>query len=215
MSALPNLTNCGLVGLQAIPYGLHMCHFYERRDDLASALVPYFIAGLHNNERCIWTTADPLDVAGAEEELRKAGLDLPAVNGALTIRDHADWFGPAESWKPEDMVGRWLEEERRALADGYSGLRISENASFVTPANWSVFMAYEELMDRELPMRRTITLCSYRLAQCAAIDLLDVARRHHCMLDQAEPGWQVVTARNRDLGSLIASAATPAGFASA
>ena len=94
MSSLPNLTDCGLDGVNAIPYGVHMCHFYEGREDLAAALVPYFSAGLRKNERCIWITSDPLDVAGARDALRKSWLDVDSAvrEGALVIRDHADWY---------------------------------------------------------------------------------------------------------------------------
>jgi two-component system, sensor histidine kinase PdtaS len=67
-------TECGLPGLATIPYGVHMCHFYETRAELAAALVPYFVAGLRKQERCIWITAQPLDAAAAAAELRDAGL---------------------------------------------------------------------------------------------------------------------------------------------
>ena len=41
MSARPHFTDCGLQGIKAVPYGIHMCHFYQQREDLAAALVPY------------------------------------------------------------------------------------------------------------------------------------------------------------------------------
>jgi len=40
-----NLTDCGLPGIRNIPYGVHMCHFYRGREELAAVLVPYFAAG--------------------------------------------------------------------------------------------------------------------------------------------------------------------------
>lgn len=197
MSALPVLTDCGLPGLKAIPWGLHMCHFYERREDLAATLVPYFRGGLRSNERCIWITAEPLDAAGAEAELEAAGLDARAAirSGALVIRDHGEWYGIVDRSVPASIMNLWLEEERRALAAGYSGLRITGNTSFLTPADWPAFMAYEELIDREFTSRRIVTLCSYRLAQCASTDLLDVVRNHHCTLHRPDEGWQILTAR--------------------
>jgi hypothetical protein len=214
MSTLPAMTDCGLPGLHAIPYGVHMCHFYETREELAAALVPYFRAGLRANERCIWMTAEPLDAAAAEAELVKAGLDpqVLAREGALMIRDHTDWFGTVDLSKPEQVMALWLEEERRALADGYRGIRITGNTSFVRPEDWPAFMAYEELADREFASRRIVTLCSYRLAHCAATDLLDVVRHHHCALDRPDHGWQILTARpeTRALQALQArSGATP------
>ena len=210
MRTLPHLTDCGLFGLNAIPYGLHMCHFYERQEDLAAALVPYFAAGLRSNERCIWITAEPLDVASAGEALRKAGLDVSALiaSGALVISDHSDWYGAVDKSDPEAILALWLEAEDRALAEGCSGLRVTGNTSFVTPQDWAAFMRYEERLNTHFASRRIVTLCSYRLGQCSATELLDVARNHHCMLDQSERDWQVVTTRDGSLRNFIAPGGT-------
>jgi hypothetical protein len=64
MTSLSHLTDCGLPGVHRIPYGLHACHFYSDRQHLLETLVPYVLAGLRNNERCLWVTAPPL---GAED----------------------------------------------------------------------------------------------------------------------------------------------------
>jgi hypothetical protein len=39
-----------------IPWATHFCHYYKTKQHLLSALVPYFKAGLQNNEYCIWIT---------------------------------------------------------------------------------------------------------------------------------------------------------------
>jgi hypothetical protein len=141
MNGHAHITDCGLTGIKAIPYGLHMCHFYEKREELSATLVPYFVAGLQKNERCLWITAEPLDARAAEAELVATGLNVPAMarKGSLLIRDHSDWFG--DSLDADRIIERWLEEERRALDEGYVGLRIAGNTSFVKPAEWSAFMA--------------------------------------------------------------------------
>jgi hypothetical protein len=48
--------------LANIPWGAHYCYFYAGRSDLLDMLVPYFRAGLLNNECCVWITARRLDV---------------------------------------------------------------------------------------------------------------------------------------------------------
>ena len=63
-------TGIGIIGYA--PWGTHFCHFYETKEDLADLLVPYFKAGLENNEFCMWITSDPLGVAEAKRALRKA-----------------------------------------------------------------------------------------------------------------------------------------------
>lgn len=181
--------------MNALPYGIHMCHFYESAEELAAALVPYFAAGLRANERCIWIAAEPLAAAQAKIAAREAGLDLDAAiaSGALKLLDYSEWYSEAGALKGEDVVQLWLDEERRALAQGYSGLRITGNVTFVPPEDWQVFMDYEQAIHAVLQSRRVVTLCSYRLGQCGAAEILDVARRHHCTLDHPDNGWQILT----------------------
>jgi len=194
-----HITDCGLPGIRDIPYGVHMCHFYDGREELAAVLVPYFAAGLRNNERCIWITADPLDEAQARLELQKAGFDPQAEErkGSLTIQSHAQWYAGAEGLKGNEIVGLWLAEEGRALADGFNGLRITGNVSFVSADAWPVFMEYEATLDSSLHGHRIVTLCSYPLSRSRATDVFDVVHRHHCTLDHPDHGWQILTAEPR------------------
>jgi MEDS: MEthanogen/methylotroph, DcmR Sensory domain len=189
-----HLTSCGLPGINGIPYGVHMCHFYESGAELAAALVPYFAAGLRNNERCLWIASEPLTAAPAKIAVQNAGLDVEAAmrNGALRIIDHGEWFSQTGT-QAGQIVQAWLAEESRALAQGYRGLRIAGNVTFVTPENWDKFMEYEQAANEALQGRRIVTLCTYRLGQVGAAGMLDVSRRHHCTLDRPDQGWQIIT----------------------
>ena len=59
-----------------------------------------------------------------------------------------------------------LEEEERALAEGYNGLRITGNTSFLTPGDWPTFMEYEQALSARFHGRRIVTICSYARARC-------------------------------------------------
>jgi hypothetical protein len=197
MHAEPSsLTDCGLPGIQDIPYGVHMCQFYRGRDELAAALVPYFVAGLRNRERCIWITAEPLSAAEAKDALRKAGVDVDQAiqSGALVLHDFSVWYAHQSHLKGTAVVDLWLSEEERALREGYRGLRITGNVSFLTAQTWPLFMEYEDAVNRAFAGRRIVTLCTYPLASCAAAEVLEVARRHSCALERPDAGWQIVTA---------------------
>ena len=190
-----SFTNCGLPGISQVPYGTHMCHFYRDREELVAALVPFFVAGLSNDERCIWITAEPLNSADARLELQKTGLDVAAAmrNGALTIRDYSEWYTAAEGLKSNQVAKLWLDAEERALAQGYSGLRISGNVSFLTPETWPDFMDYEEVVHHAFQGRRILSLCSYHALRCEPAHVLEVVRRHSCALTRPDDGWQVLT----------------------
>ena len=190
-----HLTDWGLPGIHQIPFGVHMCNFYRTKEELAEALVPYFVAGVRANERCIWVTAQPLLAVDALAALEAAGLDARAEieRGALLVRDFSDWYAEAGALRGSQVVELWLAEEARALADGYRGLRITGNVTFLRPDEWPVFMEYEELINKTFQGRRIVTLCTYWLEQCGSADMLEVLQRHNGTLDRPDEGWQILT----------------------
>ena len=48
----------------------------ETKEDLIDILVPYFKAGLENNEFCMWVTSEPLEVQEAKEALKMVVPDI-------------------------------------------------------------------------------------------------------------------------------------------
>ena len=51
----------GISALGNIPWGSHFCQFYATVSDLTETLVPYFAAGLRDNESCFWITPQAVD----------------------------------------------------------------------------------------------------------------------------------------------------------
>jgi hypothetical protein len=192
MSGDMQLTDCGLPGIARIPYGLHACHFYPDRAQLVEALVAYFLAGLYNKEKCLWMTAPPLPAAEALEAMRAAwpAVDKAVAQGALHILDFADWYGETEV-QPARVIAAWLREEQQALAEGYRGLRITGNTSFVKPGDWAAFMEYERQVQLSLPGRRIVALCSYELAACRGAQAGEVMRVHDCAFHRPDAAWAV------------------------
>lgn len=187
MTNIPHITRCGLPGIDRVPFGMHACHFYRDRDQLVAALVPYFVAGLRGNERSLWVTAPPLSARDAVRALRAAwdDVDNAVKAGALRILD-------ASRLKGRDVVQFWLDEEERALAEGYNGLRIAGNIGFLAPDDWPTLMRHEQAAAARFSGRRIVVLCSYALAQCNDQQGRDVMRAHHCALEGPDIDGQVV-----------------------
>src|SRR3954447_20360785 len=80
-------TPSGIPGIGDLPWGSHVCQWYFKRADLAGALVPYIAAGLRNNERCIWVTGAPYEMAEARHDLGTAvaGLDEMVADNQLRV----------------------------------------------------------------------------------------------------------------------------------
>jgi len=58
-----------------MPWGSHVCQFYDGKDDLVKMLVPYFKQGLERNEACVWLVGD-LTIEEARNALVAAVPDL-------------------------------------------------------------------------------------------------------------------------------------------
>jgi hypothetical protein len=58
----------GLPAAPKLAWGSHVAHFFGSGDELREVLVPFFKAGLENNERCLWVVREPL----GEDEARTA-----------------------------------------------------------------------------------------------------------------------------------------------
>lgn len=194
---LPHLTRCGLPGIDVVPFGLHACHFYRDRDELVATLAPFFAAGLRANERCLWITAPPLPAAEAVQVLAAAhdGVEAAVASGALRVIDHADWYAQSSRLRGPEVVQLWLDEEERALAEGFSGLRVTGNMSFLTSADWAGFLEYEQAVNTGFNGRRIVALCSYDLAQCDDAQIEDVIQAHHCAFERPGETWQVAVAK--------------------
>jgi hypothetical protein len=192
MENLSHITRFGLPGIDRIPFGMHACHFYSTREELISALVPYFVAGLRANERCLWVTAPPLPAREAYQALCPHGVDDAIQTGRLLVLDFDQWYANSVGLKGHDVVELWLKEEEHALAEGYSGLRIAGNISFLKPGDWSTFIEYEQSVNAHFKNRRIVALCSYALAQCNERQIDEVRNAHHCSLQRSNTDGQWV-----------------------
>ena len=120
---------------------MHVGHFYENADDLRDLLVPYFKAGLENNESCLWVTGTPLGANQARSALRAvvSDFDQREKHKQIEIRDAREWYGLGEKLRPKDLVLGLLRREQESLDLGYQGLRTNGNCAWIEPAQWAIF----------------------------------------------------------------------------
>src|ERR1700754_1520159 len=135
-------------GLQAVPYlqwGCHLTQFFGSGNELRDVLVPYFKAGLENNERCLWVTGQAFTAEQARSALRAAmpDLDKRERNKQIEIANADEWYAKGEKIQPHDLVSGLLQREQDALGLGYAGLRTSGNCAWVSNDQWADFLEYE------------------------------------------------------------------------
>lgn len=184
---MPPHSPSGLTAIPQLEWGSHVAHFFRSGNELRDVLVPYFKAGLLNNERCLWVTDEPLKADEARAALREAvpDLDERERNGQIEIASGADWYPLDAPVEAEALVDGLLKLEEQALEQGYAGLRTNGNCSWARHHQWDGFLAYEALVQATVVDRRLICMCSYALDDLNSTDQNDVKEHHHYLLPAA------------------------------
>jgi DNA-binding CsgD family transcriptional regulator len=190
----PNLRPTGIPPIGPLPWGSHICLFYETAEDLIDAHVAYFRAGLEENERCVWVLSGPVDHDRAIVGMRKAitGFDDYLAAAAIELVPGYEWYLREDKVDPGGITDAWLAKQSEALARGFAGVRVSGNAFWLGSSHWGSFMEYEEELQRSLGGARILVLCTYPLPLSRAADLLDVARAHHVAVTRRNGKWEFV-----------------------
>ena len=177
-----------------IPWGTHLCQFYETKQDLIDILVPYFAEGLRSNEACMWVTSAPLEEADALEALTKAVPDIDRflATGQLLILPYTEWHMKGGTFDADRVMEGWLDKEQEALNHGFEGLRLAGNTFWIERSLWDTFTDYEEAVNDVITEHRIIAVCPYHLGKCAGSDVTDVIRNHVGALIKKEGTWLVV-----------------------
>jgi PAS domain S-box-containing protein len=188
------LPDTGLKAVGEVPWGTHFCIFYETKQDLLDTLVPYFKAGLENNELCLWVVSPLLTVEEARRALGKAvsGLERHLAEGRLEIRAHDEWYLCKGRCDPERVLQSWREKLNQALAAGHAGLRASGDGGWIQKDDWMVFREYEKGLNALITDQRRLILCTYPLTTSPGDHIFDVACIHHMAMARRHGSWEMM-----------------------
>lgn len=191
----------GLKILGDVPWGGHLCVFYETKQDVLDTLVPYFKAGLDTNEFCIWAVSDPLSIEEARAALARADPDFPQhlAAGRMVIVDGREWYLSREL---KNVISGWLEKLDAALAKGGDGLRVSGHAFWLETDYRDSFLAYEQELDLSLEGRPMLVLCMYPLQASRGPDIFDIAHSHQLTAARRNGEWEFIEASVATIHSL-------------
>jgi len=188
------LRKTGIEILGDTSWGTHFCHFYETKDDLLDILLPYFKAGLENNEFCIWVVFDPIKEDEAKVALRRVvpDIDRRLAAGDIEIMVHSKWYLQGGSFDMDRVITGFMEKLAQALAKGYDGMRANGNEAWLTQEDWQNFAEYEQRLNELIAGRQVIVVCTYPLALAKASDFFDVAHSHHFVIARRHGNWEVL-----------------------
>ncbi|HEY2155153.1 MAG TPA: MEDS domain-containing protein, partial [Isosphaeraceae bacterium] len=167
--------------LGKLKHGDHICLIYENPAEQMSVAVPFIKDGLDRGERCLYVTDD-----GTIEEVVRA-LEAAGVavaqerqRGALRFVAGHDAYLPAGGFVPRTMVELLRRAEAEALADGFSGLRLTGEPTWPPgpEPGRDLLVEYEALLDHLPTYSKSVILCQYHHSRFCVPCIHDVLRTH-------------------------------------
>jgi len=158
----------------------HICFFYEGKTDLFQVVIPFLAGGLTKEERCLYI-ADENSAAEIKAGLLMHGLDVRKCleSGQLRV-DKARMFPIRHGFDAQEMISLDASAVKEALTEGYSGLRIAGEASWILHdlSGLEGLMRCETVVNtvlRDLPLK---ALCLYNARRFSGNVILKVLRTH-------------------------------------
>ena len=177
-----------------MPWGTHFCLFYETKVDLLDTLISYCKAGLESEEFCLWVVAEPLTIEEAIDALKDTVRDLDRylADSSIEIVSARDWYLQGGTFDLKRVTDGWRETLARASARGYAGVRVTGDTAWLEKKDWKDFCEYEEGLNEAVANQRLAVLCTYPLAACGAVEVLDVVHTHQFALARRHGSWDVI-----------------------
>jgi signal transduction histidine kinase len=168
--------------------------FFDTKADLLEILVPFFKAGLANNEFCFWVLADPLTEEDARNALNQAlpPEARPLIDRQMEFILGEECYLSGGVFNLERVAGEWGERLNRALAAGYDGIRVTGSAGWLQTREWPDFWKYEAALNESIADQPMTVLCTYPLVGSGGNDILDVTHTHQSAIAKRGGDWAVI-----------------------
>ncbi|MGI6450793.1 MAG: MEDS domain-containing protein [Desulfitobacteriia bacterium] len=185
-----HLRKSGIPFINDIPWGTHICGFYQTKKDLIDISIPFFRAGLENNEFCIWVVAEPLSTAEANYVLRNALPDFNTFASQIEILSPNEWYLKYGKFDRDKVLEAWTDKYAQILARGYEGLRVCGSTKWLHKRYWKTFMDYENKLEEIIGEYNIVCLCAYQLDDCEIHEVLDLVNNHQFSFIKCKHDWQ-------------------------
>lgn len=145
-----------------MPWGSHICEFYDSKKGLVDMLVPYFKEGLERNEACVWIVAD-LTIQEAKDALSAAVPDLNEriAKGQMKFGHHSEFHTHGGRLRPiNTLLDQW--GKIATMANNSAGFRASGSMAWIKDEeNMAEFAAYEDKVHLVINNSRITAICTY------------------------------------------------------
>jgi hypothetical protein len=174
-----------------LPWGSHFSVFYKTKEELVDVSAPYLKAGLDNNELCIWSVPDALEVEEAKEALKSRieNLAFYIDKGQLEVKNYQDYYIKEGTFGALETIDRWDKKEKEALSRGFSGIRAVGDGTGLLKEYAFRLSLYEGEINEYIKQFKMKAICTYFLPSLDLGSILDIGSKHQFVFVKKYSEW--------------------------
>jgi two-component system cell cycle sensor histidine kinase/response regulator CckA len=150
--------------LDDIRPGSQLCEIYSAEQEHRKVIAPYLAAGLNQNQKVIYI-ADAHETQTILGYLTRIGLASEPflASGQLLILTHRETYTREGRFDPDRLIGMLKAETKKAVADGYTALRVTAEMTLALKGfpGAERLIEYEVKLNDFLPGSKALVLCQY------------------------------------------------------
>ncbi len=170
-----------LKSLEQLDIHDHLCLIYETRQEQFNTAIPFVQNGLQRGEKCLYV-ADDNTIDHVLKEMRKQRVDVDQAlaKGGLVMLTRKESYLKDGYFDPDAMIALLKETTDRALAEGFSGLRVTGEMTWALGDAVGVdrLIEYENKLNYFFPANRALAICQYNARLFPPDIILDVILSH-------------------------------------
>jgi putative nucleotidyltransferase with HDIG domain len=112
-----------------IQQGDHLVAIYENESEIVDYITGYVYAALHQNQRCLYIVGDD-NTSKILENLNTLTENMGG-KGDLVLMNKEESYSKEGKFNPDRMIATLQEKTKEAIRDGYSGLAVTGEISWV------------------------------------------------------------------------------------
>lgn len=184
----------GFKFLKDCDWGTHLCLLYRSKEELKKILVPYFKAGLENNEFCLWITSEVVNRAEVIETMKTEVTNFEQYlnGGQMEIVPYTEWYLKKGKFDWQRVIDDLLSILIEAGENGYNGIRISGDTSFLESTSYDAFSEYESQINRIIDNYNILAICSYPVDTLDISEIVDIVDNHRYSIVKQNEKWRVI-----------------------
>ncbi|KYK36578.1 MAG: PAS domain S-box protein [Theionarchaea archaeon] len=166
--------------LENLKPGDHLACIYRNKKEQLSAVVPFILLGLENNEKCIYIIDENTKEDVIEAFKKAADTEEYTNSHQLEFLTRKDAYLKEGYFDPHSMITLLKQIQKRTLEKGYTGLRITGEMTWIFTGLPGVdkLIEYEARLNYFFPKSKCIALCQYNERRFTPEILLDVIHTH-------------------------------------